>query len=51
MLPNPGCHVQQVFVHHCFQSWLGNPETPSLDVSQVPEEQRDLLNQALKEQD
>jgi len=49
MLPNPQCPVQQLFVK-CVRSWLGNLETPKPDVSQVHDEQRELVERALEEQ-
>ena len=50
MLRNRTCTAQQLFVW-CIRSWLVSPETPKPDVSLVPEAQRDLVIQALEEQE
>jgi hypothetical protein len=46
IIQNPGCRVQQVF-ELIVWSWLADSEPPTLDISQVPIKQRDLLVQAL----
>lgn len=50
MLTHPSCPVQQLFVQ-CIRSWLGNSETPTPDVSQVYDEQRELVAKALEDQE
>jgi hypothetical protein len=50
IIQNPGCRVQQVFELYV-RSWLADLEPPTLDISQVPIEQQDLLVWALEEQD
>jgi hypothetical protein len=50
ILQLPSCPVQKTF-DWCIRSWLISPETPTLDVSQVPENQCELLLKALEEQE
>jgi len=46
-----GCKVQELFLK-CVEAWLANPETPMIpDISTVPINQGELLQQALAEQD
>jgi hypothetical protein len=50
IIQNPGCTVQQVFESYVW-SWLADLEPPTLDIIQLPIEQRDLLVWTLEEQD
>jgi len=50
IINNDLCPVQRVFAS-CIKSWLESPETPSPDVSRVPDSQRELLDKALNEQE
>jgi hypothetical protein len=46
IIQNPGCRVQQVF-ELIVWSWLADSEPPTLDISEVPIKQQDLLVEEL----
>jgi hypothetical protein len=50
IMSNPLCPVQQLFAS-CIKFWLETPETPMLDVSRIPDSVRDLVDNALAEQE
>ena len=50
IMSNELCPVQRVFAS-CVQSWLKTPETPTPDVSRIPDSQWEILDQALANQE